>query len=792
MSDARLVWCELVWPQAISTEDAVNAVRSMALDPTGTKLVLEARGCRGQVRYLLGCDGWSALRRIARLLGATPIRVGHTRKAAATGRRLRLSTSRRPLASGRLDVPAIGILSALTATRTDAEELTVQVLLGARIPATTVPATAQASGSWWRLLLGAEQTRLDPEARAALTAKSSLPGFRAEIRLGVAAATPVRRQSLTLGLLGALRLLESPGITVWLTPIAAGRLGNGDHLTWPWRLGLRLNAAEVTGLAGLPVIDSKTDLALPGLPPAHPRQLAPNGPLPPRGKDRVTIAWLTAPGSSGLLTRSTAALVRHLHVVGPTGTGKTALLLNVALQDIAAGRGVVVMDPKGDLVTDLLARIPAKRTDDVVVLDPLAGHIVGVNPLADLSDGASVEVRADHVLTIFTGLFGTALGPRTTDILHASLLTLARRADASLVQIPRLLADPAFRAPRIADVLDDVALGPFWTWYQGLKDSERTTVIAPLMNKLRAVLLAPSVRRVLGQVHPHFSVRQVFTENKVLLIPLPVGQLGGQNSQLLGSLVCAQVWDAARARTATPMVQRRPVSVVLDEAQTFLGYQTDIADALATSRSYQVGWTLAHQHLSQLPISLRDAVLTNCRSRIVFQTSHADASVFATQTAGPHQLTAEDFTSFPAFAAYVSLYEHGHTQPYTSATTLPPPPAIRDPDQLRALVTSRWGRTPDDIEAAFTTRSSTTSGGPSGTTGKPDQLTTTPTPGLGRRPRHGRTSEVSRPSSRSSNRSRDDTRNTPSQRAEPRKPRNATPASPAACSPSEPDGGGQS
>lgn len=804
MSEIRLYWYELVWPPVLIGDQAVNALRGVALDPTSARLVLEARGRGGHIRFLLGADGRAALRRIAGLLGATPVPLTVSRGPVTTGRRLRLSTSHRPLATTRLDVPAAAILAALTVPRTNGEELVLQMLLGARIPATVVSADAQAPAGWWQLLTGSGPGRLDAQARAALTEKTGLPGFRVDVRLGVAAATPARRQSLTLGLLGGLRLLQAPGVTMGLAPLAATRLGDGDLLGWPWRLGTRLNAAEVVGLAGLPVTDPRTDLALPGLPPAHPRQLPPDGPLPAPGKDRVTVAVPTAPGASGMLTRTTGALVRHLHVAGPTGVGKTALLLNVALQDMTAGRGVVVMDPKGDLVTDLLARIPAHRTDDVVVLDPLAGHIVGLNPLADTGEGLArntSELRAGQVLSIFTGLFGDALGPRTTDVLHASLLTLARRPDASLVQIPRLLTDPGFRAPRITPVLADVALGPFWAWYQQLKDSERAAIIAPLMNKLRAVLLTPSVRRVLGQVQPKFTVRQVFTQNKILLVPLPAGQLGAQGASLLGSLIAAQVWDAARARTAIPASRRRPVSVILDEAQTFLGYQTDIADALATSRSYQVGWTIAHQHLGQLPAALREAVLSNARSRVVFQTGHADATVFAAQTSGPHKLEAEDFTSLPAFGAYVSLYDHGHTQPYVSARTLPPPPAIRNSSRLRDAATSRWGRTPEDIEAAFAPHTGTP-GPEDAETGRQPHQATNPAPaipvaskvtgpGLGRRLRPDSTKKVSRATNRPSNRAGDQYGVTPGQRGESGNTWNATPDGSPSSAPTTPGDGGQ-
>ena len=112
--------------------------------------------------------------------------------------------------------------------------------------------------------------------------------------------------------------------------------------------------------------------------------------------------------------------LQHLHVLGPTGTGKSTLLANLITQDIADGRAVVVIEPKGDLVDDVLARIPAERQDDVVVLDPSDSAPVGLNPLA--THGRRPDLVADAVLAIFKQIYGRAVGPRSQDILYAGLL----------------------------------------------------------------------------------------------------------------------------------------------------------------------------------------------------------------------------------------------------------------------------------------------------------------------------------------------------------------------------------
>lgn len=777
-----LAWRQVVWPNPLSAKAALSAVTALATDPTGSRLVLEARGSDGAVRFLLGAQP-SDVKRLAQLLHVATAAVASTRRPVLAARRLGLSTRLRPLATDHLEASATAILAALAAATRPDEELVIQVLLGNRLPAMVVPSSVARPARLRELLLGPTGMELDGEAKTALAHKVTQPGFHADVRLGVNGGTPARRRELALGLLGAWRRVETPGLRVGVDWLAPTRLGESHAVKWPWWLRLRLNTAEVVAVSGLPVTDPKEEASLPGLPVAHPHPLPPNRRLAQPSRNRIIVAQVSAPGASGWLTRSTTALLHHTQIIGPTGTGKSVLLLNLALQDMAAGRGLIVLEPKGDLVTGLLARVPDHRRADVVVLDPLAERVIGLNPLApQVAGGVLSELRADQVLSIFTGLFGDALGPRTTDILHASLLTLARRADASLVQIPQLLTNPAFRAPRVAAVAGDVALGPFWAWYQGLRDSERAGVIAPLMNKLRTVLLRPPIRRVLGQVAPRFSVSQVFTGHKILFVPLPVARLGSAGAKLLGSLVTAQIWDAARARTSLPVQQRPPVSIVVDEAQTFLDFQGDIADALATSRSYGVGWTLAHQYLAQLPPPLREAVLTNCRSRVVFQTGQADAKIFAAQTNGPGRLDVEDFTSLPAFHAYISLFDQGQTQPYVSGRTLPPPPASSDPKQLRQASAARYGRLAADIEADFTSDRSQNSAEPGTGPGKERAAGAAPAEAMpvGRRPRHRPISAAMAASGRPSGRDQAAQPNAAYQRPEKPKPEDETAASAAA------------
>lgn len=376
--------------------------------------------------------------------------------------------------------------------------------------------------------------------------------------------------------------------------------------------------------------------------------------------------------------------MRHLHVLGPTGTGKSTLLLNGIVQDIVAGRAVVVIEPKGDLIGDVLHRIPAERVDDVVLIDPSDERPVGLNPLA--AGPGSPELVADQLLGMFRSLYESSWGPRTNDILGASLLTLARTPNMTLCALPALLGNPRFRQQVVGGLDDPLALEPFWAAYESWSEAERTAAIAPVMNKVRPFLLRPQLRAILGQSRPRFTLRAVLAERKILLVNLAKGAIGGEAAALLGSLIVAQLWSAALSRTTVARERRAPAFIYIDEFQDYLHLPTDLGEALAQARSLGVGFVLAHQSLSQLAPSARSAVLANARSRICFQLAAEDARAVA-----DGGLPAADFRELPTFEVYAQLVAGGAVQPWCSGRTLPPPPPISTPAAIREASRRNYG-----------------------------------------------------------------------------------------------------
>lgn len=690
----RLIWLALRWPREVHPDQLSAAFRVLA-SSAGSPVILQAAGTAAGVAHHLALPSNRApliteqLRAALPGLGLTRERHPDRNRQLNRAIRLTLSTRRRPLRSADPEHLARSLLTAL-ASVAGGEELILQWVLGPALAPRIVPnqLPGQHHESWPVALLRAPWSAPSPvgsEARGALRTKQGEPGWRAIGRIAVRATSAPRQRQLLGGVLGALRSAQGPGVRL---RAVNERPQHVERATIPWRWPLALNVPEALALSSWP-LGTTSDLPVRRV---GSRPLAPSRAIPARGRVIGKGNW---PGSERDVALSPEDSRRHLHVLGPTGTGKSTLLLNLIVQDMNAGRGVVVIEPKGDLIAEVLRRIPEHRLGDVVLLDPTdEDQPVGLNPLAGA--GRAPELVADQLLAVFHGLYAAHWGPRTQDILHAGLLTLARTPGMTLVALPLLLSDGAFHRRVVGRLNDPIALGPFWAGFEAWSEAERTAAIAPVMNKLRPFILRPQLRRVIGQTHPRFEARQVFTRRKIVLVNLSKGQLGPEAAALLGSLVVAGVWQATLERSRISPERRHAVFVFIDEFQDYLHLPTDLSDALAEARGLGVGLTLAHQHLHQLEPAIRSAVLANARSRVCFQLPHEDARLLA---AGDTVLVAEDFQSLSRYEAYAALVAGGSVQPWCSLRTEPPGSVTSDPTIVRAASRQRYGTPRSAIEA---------------------------------------------------------------------------------------------
>jgi hypothetical protein len=618
------------------------------------------------------------------------------------GAEYRLSNNQRQLAGNA--APSSSTLLASLHPLGSKEAVVVQWTLTPHAPVSPVAPPARSPQSQ-QLPVLAPSSGNDSEAIAALRAKQSKPLMLAVGRIAVEAPSIRRGRMLLRRAEVGWHSLRAPGAHLerrWLTSREVARRTSERRaplVEWPGAY----NTAELARLIGWP-IDA---VAIPGLMLGNCRPLAPSPAIPTSG---TVIGDSNFPGSTRPLALDLPARLRHLHVLGPTGYGKSTLLMNMITQDLDAGYGVVVLDPKGDLITDLLNRIPAHRMNDVCVLDPAdRDRPVGLNPLR-AADADHAEVVVENLVGLFKSLYRHSWGPRLDDILRGALLTLAGAKGTTLCEVSLILTDPSYRRRLVGRLDDPVGLESFWGWYESLSDAERMMAVGPVLNKVRAFTMRPRVRAVIGQSNPKLDLRDVLSGGKVLLVSLASGLLGDEAAALFGALVVAELWNATKARAGLPSDRRRPCMAYLDEWQNLVHLPIPMSNVLAEARGLGLGLTLAHQHISQLPDDLKQAVLADTRSHIVFQLPAADAVLMAREMG--KVLTADDLMGLGRYEMAAQLFAGGTTQVPATVDARPAPPTCSDPNEVVEAARQRYGVARDDVEAALRARQQAGGHGP--------------------------------------------------------------------------------
>lgn len=552
---------------------------------------------------------------------------------------------------------------------------------------------------WW---LEAEAPADSDEVRARRI-KQREPLLKAVCRVGVVALTRGEALRLFSRTWSSLHVSNAPGVRLvrrWAPPVVVTKRLQRRSLP-VLRYPILANAKELSGLMAL----AAGGVTLPGLAPSVARQLPPPVAMSRRG---TVVGVSNYVGMTERpLTLKTSDRLRHMWIMGPTGTGKSTLLANLALQDIAAGRGVVLIDPaKGDVVADVLNRMPPHRRDDVVVVAPSrTAYPIGLNVLNTGYGEQAAELAVDALVHLMSSLWRSSFGPRTADVLRNALLTLThtRAADGSantLLELPEILLNPSFRAFILAQPGVPSFVRPFWAAYDSMRDGERAQVIGPSLNKLRSFTTRTPLRLMLGQSNG-IRLDEVFTRRRVFLFDLSKGLLGSDTTALIGSLVMAGLTQATLERAAVPPASRHPVSIYADEFQDFLKFATDVPDLLAQARGLGVGMVLAHQYLDQLTDELRNAVLGTVRTQVVFQVEHDDATVLARRFA---PLTSDDLTGLASYEIAMRPCVDGSTVTPVTGRTLPLPTATTDGIAVALASQQRFGTPRIEVEAAIHAR----------------------------------------------------------------------------------------
>ena len=385
----------------------------------------------------------------------------------------------------------------------------------------------------------------------------------------------------------------------------------------------------------------------------------------------------------------------HVHVQGVTGSGKSTWLANHVLGEAQAGRGVALLDCQGDLARHVLDRLPARCGERLVILDPAetqappAWNVLAPTPGAMASGTVGREFAGENVVGVFRRLYAAWWGPRMDDVMRAACLTLARRRGSTLADVVTVLTNTGFRRGLLARHGEPDGLDGFWDGFDQLSVGQRAQLCGPILSRLRGVLARRFARDLLGAARSSFTLADVL-DGGILIARLAKGEIGENTAQLVGSLLLSGLWSAATARSAQPPEQRRDATIVVDECHNFLHLPIGVDDTLAEARGYRVSLVLAHQHLTQLPVDVRDAVDANARNKLFFTVSPNDAAKLVRHVA-PY-FGDMDLSRRRAFEVVTRTVHHGDDAPPFTLATVPLPPRISGrAEALRAAARARTG-----------------------------------------------------------------------------------------------------
>lgn len=319
------------------------------------------------------------------------------------------------------------------------------------------------------------------------------------------------------------------------------------------------------------------------------------------------------------------------YIIGTTGTGKSTLLKNIIYQDMRddTEHGICVLDPHGDLIDELLELVPKNRIKDVILFDPTdLERPFGLNLLAcDRNDPHQVRWVVSTIMGTLRRLYSYSWGPRLEHVLRHSLLTAMLLPDSTFIELTLLLSNENYRK-RIVEQVKDPIIKEFWNSFPR-SERERYDLISSTLNKISPFITDQSMRNIIGQPQNTVDLRKVMDEGKILFVNLSKGDLGEESSALLGSVIVNLVLISSLQRRSTPVHNRRPFHLIVDEFQNMATESFAILQSEA--RKYAVDVVVAHQYRDQLLDDLSRGSTLNVGNMVVFRSTGRDSYELASQ-----------------------------------------------------------------------------------------------------------------------------------------------------------------
>lgn len=484
----------------------------------------------------------------------------------------------------------------------------------------------------------------------ALSEKGSKTAFEVIIRILVVSKTQEEADSYLTTIINAFSQYYTPQVNSFKY-----KKNNDKKIAKDYLLRLFNNAPKmilnVEEIASVFHFPSKT-VETPGIKWITSRSL----PAPPNlSNEGVVIGESIYRGVKNYVRLKEPDRLRHIFMIGKTGTGKTTLFETMIEQDMVAGKGLCFIDPLGDAVESLIRKVPTERAKDVILFDPSDfAHPLGLN-LLDWKKPEDKDFLIQEVIEIFYKLFD----PNRTGIVgpqwehwarNAALTVMSQPGGGSLIDIPRLFTDDGFRTSAVACVTDPIVKAFWEKQLEKTADFHKSEMYNYFISKFGRFLTNDLMRNIIGQKENSFDLREIMDSGKILFVNLAKGKIGEINSNLLGLILVSKIQVSAFSRADIPEKERRPFYLYVDEFQNFT---TDtFATILSEARKYGLSLNITNQYIAQLTERIRDAVIGNAGTIISYRIGAEDAEYLTRELVG---VSIEDMTNLERFHAYIKL-----------------------------------------------------------------------------------------------------------------------------------------
>jgi hypothetical protein len=402
--------------------------------------------------------------------------------------------------------------------------------------------------------------------------------------------------------------------------------------------------------------------------------------------------------------------LRHIYIIGKTGTGKTKYLETMIKQDINEGKGLCFMDPHGDAVEEILHFIPPERAEDVIYFRPSdSDRPMGLNLLEAKTEDQKHFV-ATSVINLMYKLFDPyktgIVGPRFEHAVRNAMLTAMSVEETTFIEVMRILTDINFVQEILPHVQDPI-VRRYWTdQIAQTSDFHKSEVLDYIVSKFGRFVTNKMVRNIIGQTKSSFSFREVMDQGKILLINLSKGELGEENSSFLGLILVPRILMAAMSRADIPEEQRRPFYLYVDEFQNFA--TPDFAQILSEARKYKLALTVANQFVGQIDEEVKNAIFGNVGTLVSYRVGVTDANYLA------HEFTPtfgeDDLLNIERYNVYVkTIVNNEPVPPFSMDITMDLKQFKADMNPkvaeiIREMSRLRYGRDAKLVEAEISRR----------------------------------------------------------------------------------------